>query len=201
MKMQLKMKEYIFLLITLSILQVGCYEDKGNYDYTTVNEVKIEGEYDLVYRLNMGERLSIPMTLELNGFDESLLEFKWEFTIQNKLNPEYHLLSTSKDFDEEITLSPANYDLRYTILNTVTGLATYKRFNIEVTDAISKYTYLLLCRFRERMMSLISRLLMRCLELVNLCIIFIQKRMVGRFGMLNQYFILRRLLLLIMIIV
>ena len=66
MKMQLKMKEYIFLLITLSILQVGCYEDKGNYDYTTVNEVKIEGEYDLVYRLNMGERLSIPMTLELN---------------------------------------------------------------------------------------------------------------------------------------
>ena len=76
MKMQLKMKEYIFLLITLSILQVGCYEDKGNYDYTTVNEVKIEGEYDLVYRLNMGERLSIPMTLELNGFDESLLEFK-----------------------------------------------------------------------------------------------------------------------------
>ena len=146
MKMQLKMKEYIFLLITLSILQVGCYEDKGNYDYTTVNEVKIEGEYDLVYRLNMGERLSIPMTLELNGFDESLLEFKWEFTIQNKLNPEYHLLSTSKDFDEEITLAPANYDLRYTILNTVTGLATYKRFNIEVTDAISKYTYLLLCR-------------------------------------------------------
>ena len=136
----------MFLLAILSIFQVGCYEDKGNYDYTTVDEVTIEGEYELVYRLKMGERLSIPMTLELNGFDESQLEFKWEFAIQNKLNPEYHLLSTSKDFDEEITLAPANYDLRYSIMNTATGLTTYKRFNVEVTDAISKYTYLLLCK-------------------------------------------------------
>ena len=101
------MKKYMFLLAILSIFQVGCYEDKGNYDYTTVDEVTIEGEYELVYRLKMGERLSIPITLELNGFDESQLEFKWEFAIQNKLNPEYHLLSTSKDFDEEITLAPA----------------------------------------------------------------------------------------------
>lgn len=69
----------MFLLAILSILQAGCYEDKGNYDYTTVDEVTIEGEYELVYRLKMGERLSIPMTLELNGFDESQLEFKWEF--------------------------------------------------------------------------------------------------------------------------
>ena len=136
----------MFLLAILSIFQVGCYEDKGNYDYTTVDEVTIEGEYELVYRLKMGERLSIPITLELNGFDESQLEFKWEFAIQNKLNPEYHLLSTSKDFDEEITLAPANYDLRYSIMNTATGLTTYKRFNVEVTDAISKYTYLLLCK-------------------------------------------------------
>lgn len=140
------MKRYIFLLVLLSILQVGCYEDKGNYDYTTVNEVKIEGEYELVYRLKMGDRLQIPMTLNLNGFDESQLEFKWEFAIQNKLNPVYNLLSTSKDFDEEVTLAPANYDLRYTITNPVTGLSTYKRFNVEVTDAISKYTYLLLCK-------------------------------------------------------
>ena len=38
----------------------------------------------------MGELLSIPMTLELNGFDESQLEFKWECAIQNKLSSEYH---------------------------------------------------------------------------------------------------------------
>ena len=47
----------MFLLAILSIFQVGCYEDKGNYDYTTVDEVTIEGEYELVYRLKMGERL------------------------------------------------------------------------------------------------------------------------------------------------
>ncbi len=136
----------MFLLVILSLLQVGCYEDKGNYDYTPINEVKIVGDYELVYRLKMGEQLTIPMTLELNGFEESQLEYKWEFSIQNKLNPVYHLLSTAKDFDEQITLAPANYDLRYTVTNTVTGLATYKRFNVEVTDAISKYTYLLLCK-------------------------------------------------------
>lgn len=140
------MKKYMFLLAILSVLLPGCYEDKGNYDYTTVNDVKITGEYELVYRLKMGEQLSIPMTLELNGFDESELEFKWEFSIQNKLNPVYHLLSTEKDFNEEITLAPANYDLRYTITNKITGLATYKRFNVEVTDAISKYTFMLLCK-------------------------------------------------------
>ena len=43
----------MFLLAILSIFQVGCYEDKGNYDYTTVDEVTIEGEYELVYRLKM----------------------------------------------------------------------------------------------------------------------------------------------------
>lgn len=141
----MKMKGIYWQLLLL-ILIGGCYEDKGNYEYSVVNEVKIEGEYESLYRLKMGTRLTIPMTLDLNGFDDSDMEYKWEFAIQNKQNPEYILVSTSKDLDEEINLAPASYDLRFTILNKKTGLSVYKRFSVEVTDAISKYTYLLLCK-------------------------------------------------------
>ena len=50
------MKKYMFLLAILSILQAGCYEDKGNYDYTTVDEVTIEGEYELVDPYDIGTK-------------------------------------------------------------------------------------------------------------------------------------------------
>lgn len=126
---------------------ISCYEDKGNYDYTTIKEIEIvKDSFDMIYKVKMGARLSIPSTINLNGYNGDDLEYKWEFSIQNKSNPVYHLISTEKDLDEEITVAPANYDVLYSVKNKKTGLSKFTKLSVEVTDAISKYTLMLLCR-------------------------------------------------------
>ena len=42
------MKHIIYLLLGFGLF-VSCFEDKGNYDYTDINEVTISGFADNVY--------------------------------------------------------------------------------------------------------------------------------------------------------
>ena len=51
------------------LLTVSCYEDKGNYDYHPINEVKISGIKEDPYEILRWDTLKIPVTLE-NSLNE-----------------------------------------------------------------------------------------------------------------------------------
>lgn len=64
-----------FLALSLG----GCYEDKGNYEYTAVTDARVDvasGVY--LYNAKLGEHINIPMTVEIEGVPESELEYFWE---------------------------------------------------------------------------------------------------------------------------
>ena len=57
------MKSIYLLCIMLGVLFCRCAEDKGNYDYTPVDELTITG-IDGTYTKIVGDSLKIPVTFE-----------------------------------------------------------------------------------------------------------------------------------------
>ena len=56
------------LLVSMVILSVSCYEDKGNYDYHPINEVTISGVAE-AYEIERWDTLKIPVVLK-NSLDD-----------------------------------------------------------------------------------------------------------------------------------
>ena len=69
----------IFNIILLLILFIGCYEDKGNYDYRELQEVVIELPVDR-YSIQFGEALRITPVIT-TSIPEEDLRYYWEFLI------------------------------------------------------------------------------------------------------------------------
>ena len=67
------MMKNILFLATLFITMVlsACFDDKGNYDYHPINEVKISGIKEDPYEILRWDTLKIPVTLE-NSLNEKV---------------------------------------------------------------------------------------------------------------------------------
>lgn len=59
------------------LLTVSCYEDKGNYDYHPINEVKISGIKEDPYEILRWDTLKIPVTLENSLNEKAELIYAW----------------------------------------------------------------------------------------------------------------------------
>lgn len=66
------------------LLTVSCYEDKGNYDYHPINEVKISGIKEDPYEILRWDTLKIPVTLE-NSLNEKAKLFMPGIWIRKRL--------------------------------------------------------------------------------------------------------------------
>ena len=85
-------------ILSLGLLMGACAEDDGNYDYTPINSVTIEGlEEDLL--VEAGSRLQL--TPVLNITDESSINLSYEWTIGETV------VSTERNLD--IALPPLDY--------------------------------------------------------------------------------------------
>lgn len=60
------MKQYIYILLLcwLAIVQVSCYEDKGNYDYTTREDITVKGLNEEYKLITMSDTLDILPEIE-----------------------------------------------------------------------------------------------------------------------------------------
>ena len=89
---------YFTALAVLGLLPAGCYEDKGNYDYTDIGDVTLDvasGIYE--YNVMLGDRLTIPMKVT-SEVAEAQLEYIWE---RNE-GGSFIELGTGKDFDRNV---------------------------------------------------------------------------------------------------
>ena len=59
------------------LLTVSCYEDKGNYDYHPINEVKISGIKEDPCEILRWDTLKIPVTLENSLNEKAKLIYAW----------------------------------------------------------------------------------------------------------------------------
>lgn len=143
------MKKYKFigtmLSLTMSLLCISsCYEDKGNYDYSSVNKITISGiEERYVVGLDDELKINPIITSSIPG-DEESYSYEWialTVQIQGELRQKY-TLSRDKNFNQRLNLPGSKTDIPYKfylqVTDTKTGIATLSEtFSVDLINDIS----------------------------------------------------------------
>lgn len=119
----------IYVLLLLSLVVFGCYDDKGNYDYIELGEVTIELSGTSFSR-QVGESLQITPTVTTDIPEEDLI-YVWECNVDTAgVWYEYFItVQEGKDLDyvlsEELFTEEGTYDFRLNITQESTGRHFY----------------------------------------------------------------------------
>ncbi|GAE82130.1 hypothetical protein JCM10512_313 [Bacteroides reticulotermitis JCM 10512] len=99
---------HLFFAVLFLLGLSGCYEDKGNYDFTSINEVAFD-EFPKNLELDQFDQLVInpSFTGSLYDKDESKYEYEWRMNSK--------VIANTRDLDYQIQESLGSYTLRYTI--------------------------------------------------------------------------------------
>lgn len=134
-------------LLIISLISAGlaaCVEDEGNYDYTTLNQVKIEGLEDSYNVLDKIDVIHVEpvVTGTLLGEDDSQYAYQWH--IHEGISEHKHtIIGHEKNLDYRVNLGVGSYTLYLTVLDKSTGLKTLASAPLKVSTGVSK-GYLLL---------------------------------------------------------
>lgn len=114
-------------MVLLALLAAGCYEDKGNYDYSQLPEVTVTG-LKSEYTAYMAEPFRIPVTVEIKNGDPANFSYEW------KVNGK--VVSTEKDLDVIVDF-PAKTGMygQYDVIDNETGVRTINFFTVSVSSA------------------------------------------------------------------
>ena len=128
------MKYIKTIALSLLALAGGCIEDKGNYAYSELNTIEIEGiTTDSIYLIDQFETLTLAPTLRFSGKPHANLSHEW------KIN--YEVVSTDSVLNEQVSLEPntatAYYSASLAVTDNDTGLKYYKNFRVNVTTSVS----------------------------------------------------------------
>ena len=122
-----------FLILSLGVL--GCYKDKGNYDYLPKNAITISG-VDSTYIIMAGETLKITPkidALEGNPDDTTRFTYKWLM--------ESGSIGNQKDLEVQITADVFNLNqtstVYFVVIDNVTAARQQFIVRIEVTTETS----------------------------------------------------------------
>lgn len=119
----------------------SCYEDKGNYDYRDINEVKISGlpkEKNFAIRLSDTLKIPIDIVSTLGG-NESDYEYKWTAVIVDGMinGVKSFDIGTKKDLKYFVELPQQEYFIYCNILDKKTGVTWRDRCELKVITATS----------------------------------------------------------------
>lgn len=133
----MKIKQLYTLVLGLVLL--SCSEDKGNYDYVDVNEIKV-GNVKNNYSCYMGEELVIEPIIE-QAVPSEVLEYSW--ILKGRQLSEDIVLSNEKTFNLSLTEENFSYGKNMIVLSVMDksnsqDIIGYLKFNITIT---SKFSY------------------------------------------------------------
>ena len=131
------MKNIWFLLLTLLVWSSCDVEDKGNYDYTEVNGVTIEGIESSYEKIGKVDELVIEPQIKgsILGDDDSNYEYSWFITDENH---QHRILSTEKNLKWRVDLFAGTHTIYFQVVDKSTGLQWIKSLGLKVTTFFTK---------------------------------------------------------------
>lgn len=133
----------IFWIAIIVLLMNACYEDKGNYDYKTLNEVYVNTNgVSLSYTINQFDTLSITPDIKftLTDIDESNLIFKWLIykDVWSKNESTAEVLSTERNLRVQIKQDPASdaYAVVLYITNKTDQTVSQIKYTVNILPSI-----------------------------------------------------------------
>lgn len=125
------------LLLSMVVLSVSCYEDKGNYDYHPINEVTISGIAE-AYEIERWDTLKIPVVLKNSLNDHAELIYSWylgDKKIAETQNLEYIVSDKAKVYSARLEVKePAQDSVRFFADFKVTVQSQYAQGLLLLSD-------------------------------------------------------------------
>lgn len=143
--MKNKILNLLGIVMALTLFQ-SCYEDEGNYDYTELSAIEIEGIETSYSKRKLVDTLNIPVTINTE-YDQENLKYTW--FIYNESKVDYinavpvDTISREKDLSYLVAADPGNYVLTLKVENTENQYAVYKSVALQVTTQFSEGFYIL----------------------------------------------------------
>lgn len=115
----MKATKYISLLL-LSCLLPACVEDEGNYSYTPVNEINIDGIEDQYTGMAYSDVIDIvpDITGSVKGEDTSSYEYTW---FRCGTNHNHQVIGTEKELHWLANAAPGSHTVYLNVKDTQTG--------------------------------------------------------------------------------
>lgn len=137
----------ISVLLLAAILLYACMEDKGNYDYQTVSEIKIDTvgmvNRSEIFNLELGKEIEIEPTVI---YDKSLdeLEYYWviypfRYTSVQEGNamvyPQADTICRTRKLKWTVNATPSSYNLQFVVTDPVAKLRSFFTFtNVRIPE-------------------------------------------------------------------
>jgi hypothetical protein len=132
------MKIYYYTLGLLAVIFIGsCSKDLGNYEYSPINELNIEG-VNSTYIVRTGIdtlRIKPKITATMDEADTARYHYLWILKRDNKI---FDTIGRKRNLEYAVRLSPIPYDLFYRVLDQKTGVVWIVNTKINVSTAYSR---------------------------------------------------------------
>jgi hypothetical protein len=131
-------KKYIYglLFFATAIVLGSCYKDKGNYDYTDINNVVLKTARD-TFNVLLPDSLKVNLSIEQSMADAADLSFEWVlYPTGTPLTR--RTLDTTQNLKAKITELPGTYYLVVYAKDRKTGVEYQKQQYVSVLSAYSQ---------------------------------------------------------------
>ncbi len=133
------MKKYAFiqiLFLGILFMTLGCYKDKGNYDYESLPTIQMGGKsYNQDnYVVQQRDTLKIDAEFEYDG-DSTKLEYKWYLARVGARpgDPSIKLISTDRNLRYEVLNAMGGYTVQFTIVDPVARIERSRNYGVNIT--------------------------------------------------------------------
>ena len=128
----------LFILLALSLC-MGCYDDKGNYDYHDFNEIAIGRRgFDSAYVLtSYVDTLRIFPELKSKLEDNKHLTYEW-VARSNAIDFTEHAIGYERDLEFPVSLASGTYTLFFKVKDTLNTMEYWNATAFQVQDLLTK---------------------------------------------------------------
>ena len=131
------------VVMALTFFQ-SCYEDEGNYDYTELSSIEIDGMESMYNKRRLMDSLNISVTVNTE-FDADDLKYTWFIFNSGDVNyidaVKVDTISREKDLKYLVAEEPGNYVLTLQVQNVENQYAVYKSTTLSVGSEFSQGVY------------------------------------------------------------
>ena len=137
---------YILGVVMALVFFQSCYEDEGNYDYTELSAIEIDGMESMYNKRRLMDSLNISVTVNTE-FDADDLKYTWFIFNSGDVNyidaVKVDTISREKDLKYLVAEEPGNYVLTLQVQNVENQYAVYKSTTLSVGSEFSQGVYIL----------------------------------------------------------
>lgn len=144
----MKHKQTLYIAILAAVLLTtvaACYKDKGNYSYSATNKLTLALDTiksNSTINMNQADTLRItPSIVQSLGKDESRFAYEWKIynnSASASLGEPRIVIATSRNLAAALVapnfVLGQRYHVTYTVTDTVTRVATFFTFNVQVVN-------------------------------------------------------------------